>query len=135
MPSQKKLKSVCHNITHHATSGLCYLHPHLHQACRAAGMHSIKIDLMCSNPYPKTLKSLKTLELSIGVLKNRFEEILAAEKFVLENLTTMLLKLDFISPDDDYCCNGHGLLITQDGKEFRQSVDYLGNTIEPENFK
>jgi hypothetical protein len=52
MTSIKKLSSVCHNIAHHAVSGLSYVHPHLRQACKGIGIDTITIDLLREQPCP-----------------------------------------------------------------------------------
>lgn len=67
MPSQQVLKSVGHNIAHHAQSGLSYVHPYLGQLCREAGVMSIEVELLDALPYPVGFPLMRPLELALAL--------------------------------------------------------------------
>lgn len=129
MPSQKKIKSICHNLAHHAASGLSFLSPHLQQTCRASGLHSVDIDLLQAQPYPAALKPLKSLEYGLVALRKRFETILAAEGFAIDDFGVMLLRFDFSGATDDYGSNCHAFMVSKQGTEARESVNSIGENI------
>jgi hypothetical protein len=106
MSSFKQLKGVCHNIAHHAVSGLSYVHPHLRRACRNVGLSSIIIDLGQNDPCPEQFKTIEPLRLSLHTLKEKFQEILFAEGFKLDDVKRIVLLFDFTDEfPDDYCSN------------------------------
>jgi hypothetical protein len=65
MASLKTLQSVAHDIAHHAQSSLGWLHPHLSQACRAAGRTTVQIRLTDADPYPQLLEPMEPLRLAL----------------------------------------------------------------------
>jgi hypothetical protein len=132
MPSQKILSSVAHNIAHHAVSGLSYVHPHLKPALVEIGLNSISIDLLKPSPCPIQLQSNKPLVLALAGLHSKFEEILEAEGLSISSLQSAQLLFDFPSNySDNYCSDCHASLTAVTGKTYRQSVNYLGQSIAP----
>lgn len=132
MPSEKRFSSVCHNIAHHAVSGLSYVHPHLRRACKTAGLESIVIDLGPGNPCPTQFQSIEPLRLSLQSLRNTFIEILNSEGFSVESVAEVKLLFEFTQQfPDDYCSNCHAYIVLQSGKVFRDAVNYMGNRITP----
>jgi hypothetical protein len=129
MPSIKKLASVCHNITHHAVSGLSFIHPHLSKACREAGLKSIIVDLKRDDPCPERFKTIKPLRLSLQALKKKFEEIFQLEGFVDDDITGMVLEFYLNDGQDDYSMDCRACLVARSGKIFRSALDCLGNKI------
>ena len=132
MPAQNALNSVCHNIAHHAVSGLSYVHPHLRRACKVEGLDSIEIDLGVDEPCPERFRNIEPLKLSLQALRRRFGEMLEAEGFKFADIKQVKLLFEFTDQfPDDYCSNCHAYLISQSGKSFQHAVNYLGQTITP----
>lgn len=132
MTSEKRLSSVCHSIAHHAVSALSYLHPHLRQACRAAGEYSAQIDLLSPNPCPENLRGNQPLQIALMSLQERFAQILQSEGFSLDELQKALLFFEFPAEyKDDYCSNCHAALQASSGKEFLHAVNCMGASIVP----
>lgn len=133
MPSQKRLNSICHSIAHHAVSGISYIHPHVLQACRAAGLTQMVVSLLDSEPCPESFRGIEPLRLSLRGLRMRFEEILAAEGFSVTDLTEASLTF---SPDpqfsDDYCTICHSHLTSSMGRSYEHTIDCLGHPCHAE---
>jgi hypothetical protein len=132
MTSIKKLNSVCHNIAHHAVSGLSYVHPHLRQACKAIGIDTITIDLQREQPCPDRFLDIEPLRLSLKALQQKFKEILRAEGFTIDEVGAIELRFEFtVEFADDYCSNCYARLVSNTGKVYEQAVNYFGQTIHP----
>jgi len=133
MATQKRLSSVCHSTAHHAVSGLSYLHPHLRQACRLAGLSSATVDLLEESPYPRNVAHLQPLFLALAALKVKFTEILNSEGFTVNDLQSATLRFEF-EPQfkDDFSSNCFAQLVSMNGKAYEHFVDHLGNPIKPE---
>lgn len=86
MPSRRRLNSVCQSIAHHAASSLSYVHPHLLQALKATGESIVTVDLLSATPYPKELLSHPHLPTALSSLRDRFEQILKSEGFLITDL-------------------------------------------------
>jgi hypothetical protein len=130
MASLKRLKSVCHSIGHHATSGLSFVNPHLSRACKAIGLESAEINLLDVEPYPKNVEKTEPLRKALLSLKEKFEKILNAEGFAVHDLESVKLQFRFPSKyKDDYCCDCYVFLIHKSGKAFSRGVNYVGEII------
>lgn len=81
LASQRALKSVAHNLGHHAVSGLSFLVPHLFRAAKRSAQLTVSIDMLGEQPLPLTLSGDEPLRLSVGALRERFGQILASEGF------------------------------------------------------
>ena len=103
MASLKPLKGVAYDIAHHAQSGLSYLHPHMGQMCREAGITEVTIDLMAKDSYPSDLKEYKPLKLAIGALKEKFASILSKREMSLDFIKELRLKFVFYTADNSLC--------------------------------
>jgi hypothetical protein len=131
MPGIKRLRSVCHSIAHHATSGLSYIHPHLAQACNNAGLESIAIDLKQEEPCPDAFVQIKPLRLALHALRKKFEEILSSEGFAPTDLRTATLTFEFPSKMENYSSNCHACMTTNSGRIVKYSVNCVGEMIAP----
>ncbi len=125
MTSRKRLKSVCHNIAHHAQSGLSYIHPHVVRACRDVGAPDMHVELLDSDPCPSQYRQIETLRLSLQALRGKFESILVAEGFALADVARVSLQFTPYPDMDDYCCTCHASLqgIGQQSFECRVGFD------------
>ena len=126
MPSIKRLRSVCHSISHHSVSALSYIYPHLRIACRNAGLKTIEIDLLKPNPLPDCLGEIRPLKLAIPCLREKFLSILTSEGLNESGLKIATLLFDFPEKLDEYCTNCYATIITDDGKKVQKAVNYFG---------
>lgn len=132
MPSLKRLSSVCHSAAHHAVSNLSYVHPHLGQACNAAGVESIAVDLLAEEIYPSSLPRLEPLALALTSLRARFGEMLASEGFAPSDLQRAALHFEFSPGLPDYFCRRCSAVVeATNGKSFIHAVDWLGASVMP----
>jgi hypothetical protein len=132
MASQKRLSSVCHSIAHHAVSALSFIHPHLRQACRSNREKVAVIDLLADEPCPLAFLEIAPLRLALNTLKHRFVDILITEGFGLVDIKSAWAIFEFKDDyPDDFCSNCHAFLKSAEGKEFKHAVNYLGNSIVP----
>lgn len=132
MTSSKRLSSVSHSIAHHAVSGLSYVHPHLRQAARQISETTVFVDLLADEPCPERFLNIGPIRLSLNAMKSRFNEILVSEGFEDSELGFAGVLFEF-TPEfpDDYCSNCHALLISRKDREYRYSVNYMGESILP----
>ena len=72
MPSYKRLNGVAHDIVEHAVSGLSYLHPHIVNTCKKAGLSEITLDLLSASPLPAGVRVDKPCVLAIQTLHRTF---------------------------------------------------------------
>ena len=95
MPSQRVLQSVAHNLGHHAVSGLSYLVPHLFRAAKSNGQLAVSVELLGEQLLSPTMSTDEPLRLSVGSLRERFREILAAEGFAPDALRAATIVFRF----------------------------------------
>ena len=129
MSSTKRLSSVCHNIAHHAASGLSFIHPHLRRACRAIGIERIVIDLTRDDPYPDQLQPNDPLQRALISLRKKSQAILSAQGFTLEEIDHLDLHVSFSSKPGDYCSNCDVTLTHKNGKVFGDGANELGQRV------
>jgi len=119
MSSQRALAGVTHDIAHHAGSGLSYVHPHLYQACQAAGVREATVDLLENAPYPPGLPQIEPLQLSLNALHDKFFAILAANGFGPSDVATATLRFQFpLLGADGYVCQVAAQLESSRGRLF-----------------
>jgi hypothetical protein len=128
MASAKHINGLCHNIAHHAVSGLSFINPHILAASRAAGVDYIAVNLLDSNPCPPQFWQIKPLRLSLRTLREKFEHMLEGVGFSVADLNEAQLIFCRAYPDaDDYCAMCHAKITLKTGCHFEHLVDYLGN--------
>jgi len=119
MPSQHALSGVTHDIAHHAGSVLSYVHPHLYQACQAAGVREATVDLLENAPYPSGLPKVESLQLSLTALHDKFFAILAANGFGSSDVAAATLRFQFpLLGADGYACQVTAQLESSRGRLF-----------------
>jgi hypothetical protein len=127
MPRRKRLRSVCHSTAHHAVSGVSFVHPHVLQACGEAGVRSMEIDLLQSEPCPAQYLPNELLRLSLRSLKERFESILSSEGFRSEDLSAASLTFSRAAGHlDQYCTVCRIVLTPMDGEPVECTVNHFG---------
>ena len=130
MKSFKRIKSICHSISHHAVSGLSYLHPYLYDLCKIKNIDKLTIRIEEYNPYPYALDYCAPLETAIKSLKSKIYEILNKEGFIENDIERIWLDFYFPSPNDGYSINCFTLIRLKSGIEFVHGVDFIGKSIK-----
>src|SRR6266516_1415231 len=95
MASLKPLNGVAHDIAHHAQSGLSWLHPHIGEMCRKAGVNKAVVEITESQPYPPGLERYKPLELALESLHKKLLEILQKQSLSLADVASLQLEFTF----------------------------------------
>ena len=130
MPSIKVLKSVAHNIAHHAQSFLSWLHPHMGEACRLASVTSADLELLRAQPYPLMLPRSEPLEIALLGLQTKFWEILHLTGLPRESVQSVRLEFFFSqSRTDDYSCAVRAVITASDGKIFDKRIAEVGSVL------
>jgi hypothetical protein len=127
MPSIKRLNSISNSIAQHSVSGLSYVHPHLSLACKQFGLKSMQVNLNQNDPCPELFKSIEAVHLSLISLRKRFEQMVLAEGFTLDDIReiTLLFEIPEYSADD-YCMNCTSRLVSKTGKVYIHAINCLG---------
>ena len=121
MGTLKKLKGVAYDVAHHAQSGLSFLHPHIGEACKEIGVSEATVRLLSENPYPENLPIKKPLQLAIGSLKNKYEEIMSKMELPLSSVKSLDIIVIFCN-SDNYTCSVKSIMETDTGKTYEQIV-------------
>ena len=114
MRSAKRARSVAHSLAHHATSGLCYVRPHLGAHCRKHQKRQATIDLL--RPEQSDVPGVwpKPLELALTALGNTFVELLNKEHIDLGYIARATALFQFYAGQWPSACLAH--LHLADGK-------------------
>ena len=91
MARVNRIGSVCHNIAHHAASGVSFLHPHILQASTALGIRELEVNLLDQHPCPLSCRNSEPLRLALGDVRLKLSSILKAEGMTLDDLDRALL--------------------------------------------
>ncbi|MDB6058965.1 MAG: hypothetical protein JWO95_2809 [Verrucomicrobiales bacterium] len=91
MPSNKLLNGVTHDIAHHALSGLSWLHPHLTQNRKRAGLAELTLDLLSESPLPANVPDYQPLRLASQALHRTFIGIVESVGFTVANIASARL--------------------------------------------
>jgi hypothetical protein len=90
------------------------------------------IDLKAKDPCPEVFRGNEPLRLSLGSLQEKFQSILTAEGFTLNDIEAVNLFFYFTSEfPDDYCSICEAEVVSVAGKEYRSVVDCIGATRAP----
>jgi len=76
MVSCKKLRNAVYSTVQHSVSGLCFIHPHVGDACIKMGFREITLSLNDLEFFPELSNITKELQLSSNALKSTFFELL-----------------------------------------------------------
>ena len=124
MPTLRMLKSVAHDIAHHAASGMSWLHPHACQAARAEGIGELHFDLLSTSPLG--LASIRQpLHGAAEALHLNVVEMLGRHGFGTSVLRRADLAMSFPISDEHYCLTTCRLE-TVSGKVFQKTSSSLG---------
>jgi hypothetical protein len=115
-------------LAHHATSGLCYVHPHLGTHCRKHQRRQAIIDLL--QPEKSDIPGVwpKPLELSLASLGKTFVELLGKERLDLGYITRATALFQFYASQWPSACLAR--LNLADGKLISVAVGFDGRKAE-----
>jgi len=126
MGSLKSLQAAAHDIGHHAQSGLSYIHPHLGQACRQAGVDQARVDLLTDAPYPAGLPDHQPLALALLNLRRRFLDILARYQLAPDDVTGVEMQFAFKHDrHDDSLCAVRTVITDRTGRTYERMLPYI----------
>jgi hypothetical protein len=130
MPSSKLLNGVAHDIAHHAMSGLSYLHPHLSETCRKAGIAGVTLDLTSESPLPSSVPDYQPLRLASQALHRTFVGILESVGFTLADVSAARLTFSIVqdAPDDYSYVSCTSELSTTRGQSYRHDIPAFSTT-------
>lgn len=119
----KVLQSVAHDVAHHAQSSISWLHPHVGQACRAAGQLEVEVQLTSTELYPPALPPMEPLRLALLGLRDRFWRIVAAHKLEESVVKEASLLFRFSEGrNDDYLSEVTGRVTGSNGRTYEARV-------------
>ena len=124
MPSLKHLNGIAHSLGHHAQSSFSRLHPHLVQACRAAGLSEVSVDLLAESPYPEGLRDSEPLRRALARLRERFLALLAQHGLSASDVASVRLTFGF-RPKDDGDCSVRSTIRSRTGREFTHFLGFI----------
>jgi hypothetical protein len=126
--STKRLRSVIQSTAHHAVSGLCYIHPHLGELCKKQGIKSVRINLQEPSFEPALSDISRELELAANALRERFIEIMAAEKISPNEIQEAYATFEFLQAKWPVgCCVS---VLNLEGKKVEAVVGSDGKSAE-----
>ena len=128
MPSAKRIRSVVHSIAHHGVSGLCYLHPHLGDACKSAGIDRATIDLLDGGPASQFEQGSKSIANAADALRAKFAEILNSEAMARKDLSEASAMFLFQKGRWPSAC--YVKVVDKADRAFDVAVDAMGNPAE-----
>jgi hypothetical protein len=123
MPSRKHLKGAAYDIMHHAVSSMSWLHPHIAQTCREAGLASLTLDLMRESPLPPDVRAEQPCVLATQALHRTFVSLLQKLSFTLADVSSATLKFTASRhARDDYTLPCRSELVTADGRRYEHQM-------------
>ncbi len=122
MVSNRIFSSVAHDVAHHAQSALSWLHPHLGDACKNAGMFEVSLDLLSGKPYPNWLVVSEPLRSATEALQHKFKVMVAGRGLNLDSLNSAVLKFLFLPSTDSYSCVVKSELVLINGRVYSRTI-------------
>lgn len=128
MTSIKRLRSVIQSTAHHAVSGLCYVHPHLGEACKELGIKDMTLNLLKPEITPRIQNITKEIELSTEALRQKFKELLEVEHISTSDIENAFTIFNFNQGRWPSSC--YIEVTTKEAKKVVVAVDSSGKTAE-----
>lgn len=122
MAKIKLLNGIAHDVAHHAQSTLSWLHPHLGQTCRTAGISQVTVDLLCPEPYPEGLPLYEPLAKALVALRDWFLGLIERKGLSPTEVASLRLVFSFNPKEDDYSCSVRSHLVSRNGREFSREI-------------
>lgn len=128
MTSTKRLRSVIQSTAHHAVSGLCYVHPHLGEACKELEIKTISLNLLQPEFNPHLNNITKELKLSTDALRAKFSELLEVEHLSTAEIQKAFATFSFNQGKWPSSC--YIEVTTKEDKKIEVTVDSAYKTAE-----
>lgn len=109
-------------------SGLCYVHPHLGEACKESGIKDISLNLLKPEINPKLQHVTKEIELSTDALRQKFKELLELEHISTSEIENAFTTFNFNQGKWPSSC--YIEVTTKGGKKVEVAVDSSGKPAE-----
>jgi len=127
MISGKKLRNATYSTAQHAVSGLCFIHPHIGDACLNINERHITLDLINLTYVPSIRGITKELSLSSKSLQTTFIELLKKQSIEITDIEEAYIKFFFY---EQHYPSGAYIYVKAQGVEAEHAVDALGVTAE-----
>lgn len=127
MVSFKKLRNAVFSTVQHSVSGLCFIHPHIGEACLNIGLGEISLELIDLKISPELPNKSKELHLSSEALKNTFVELLEKQGIDITDIEEANIKFFF---NNDHWPSGAYISVITKNCKVEHAVDSLGVTAE-----
>ena len=101
------------------------MHPHLAEACRAAGVREASFDPLEPEPYPIGLPAPKPFRLALAGLRDWFLALLDRLGYDKADIESVVLRFRFRA-GDDYNSAVTATISTSRGKEYAGYANYIG---------
>lgn len=128
MRSAKRARSVAHSLAHHATSGLCDVHPELGAHCRKHRRPHATINVL--QPEQSDVPGVwpAPLSLSLNALRRKFVDILGKERIDVGYISSATALFQFHNRQWPSACLVR--LTLADGKLISVAVGFDGRKAE-----
>jgi len=133
MEKSDSLRSVIQVIAQHAVSGLSFMHPHLGEECKKAGISLITVNLLGPGFEPRLSEMTAELELSIDALRNKYKELLAVESISVSTIRSTNATFTFL--DGQWPSGCYIEIVSTNGKKIEIAVDESGKATTTLNTK
>lgn len=128
MLRMKRLRSVAQSTAHHSVSGLCYIHPHLGEACKKSALGRAEINLLPEAPKSHFEESSPRIAGGAKGLREQFLKILRSEGMSREDVSEASALFFF---DQRMWPRGCRLrVVSATGGVIEVTVDEFGNPAE-----
>ena len=128
MVSTMRLRSVVHSIAHYGVSGLCYIHPHLGQACKKLGVDRAEINLLAWNAKSQFEETDNKIAGAACALCEQFSAILQSENILPDDLAEATALFFFAR--DNWPIGCYVRVVSTSGRSIDVAVDDIGNPAE-----
>ena len=128
MLSKKRLRSVVQSIAHHGVSGVCFLHPHLGETCKAIGVDSAEINLLNRDADSRFENDSPEIFGAAKALREKFEAVLHSEKMSPHELSRATARFFFARNARPSAC--YVRVTLPSGYAIECAVDGLGERAE-----
>lgn len=123
-------KDLTYSMAHHSQSYLSYLHPHLGEACEAAGIGDITLDMLDGPILPNDMPVSKELELAVPNWRMRFREIAGKIGVDVAELRSASVNFNFAPYNHHTSMNTKVELVLTDGTKY-EAEGWVPNREEP----
>jgi len=127
MISCKKLRNAVYSTVQHSVSGLCFIHPHIGDACIEMGTREITLWLTDLEFFPELRNITRELRLSSNALKSTFIELLEKQCINISDIEKAYIKFFFYN---DHGPSGAYIRVIAKNCDVEHAVDSLGVTAE-----